>query len=170
MRYLVLLTLLLASAPVHAGDWGPLEFLVGKWTGAGGGGPGQGSGAFSFTPDLQNTVLVRKSFAAYPPANGKPAFRHDDLMIVYRDERSHDFRAIYFDSEQHTIQYSVKALSVKPAASGVVFESAPAQSAPRYRITYTSTGAATAGFKFEIAPPGKDFTAYIDASVQRERQ
>jgi len=132
MRYLVVLTMLLASAPAHAGDWGPLEFLVGNWTGAGGGDPGQGNGAFSFTPDLQNTVLVRKSFAAYPPANGKPAFRHDDLMIVYRDERSHDFRAIYFDSEQHTIQYSVKALLVKAllvetGAGGVVFESAPAQ-------------------------------------------
>jgi hypothetical protein len=163
MRRFLLLTLLLASAPLPAADWGPLEFLVGKWSGAGGGGRGQGSGAFSFTPDLQNTVLVRKSFAEYPPANGKPAFRHDDLMIVYRDPASHDFRAIYFDSEEHTIQYSVK-----PAAEGVVFESAPNPTAPRYRLTYTRTGAATARFKFEIAPPGKDFTAYIEASLRRE--
>ena len=170
MRYLVLLTLLLVSAPVHAGDWGPLEFLIGKWTGAGGGGPGQSSGAFSFTPDLQSTVLVRKSFAEYPPANGKPAFRHDDLMIVYRDERSHEFRAIYFDSEQHTIQYSVKAFLAKPGTGGVVFESAPSQSAPRYRMTYTSTGDAAASFKFEIAPPGQEFTAYIEASLRREKQ
>jgi hypothetical protein len=170
--------MLLMSAPACAEDWGPLEFLVGKWTGAGGGGPGQGGGAFSFTPDLQNTVLVRKSFAEYPPANGKPAFRHDDLMIVYRDQASHEFRAIYFDSEAHTIQYSVKALLEKPGAGGVVFESAAgetampsrAQAAPRYRMTYTSTGAAAASFKFEIAPPGKDFTAYIEASLRREKQ
>ena len=165
MRRLLLVTLLLAAAPLRAEDWGPLQFLVGKWTGEGGGGPGQGSGAFSFTPDLQNKVLVRKSFAEYPPANGKPAFRHDDLMIVYRDETSHGFRAIYFDSEEHTIQYSVK-----PAADGVVFESAPSQSAPRYRMTYTSTGAAGARFKFEIAPPGKDFTTYIEASLHHEKQ
>jgi hypothetical protein len=169
--------MLLTSIPACAEDWGPLEFLVGKWTGAGGGGPGQGGGAFSFTPDLQNTVLVRKSFAEYPPANGKPAFRHDDLMIVYRDQASHEFRAIYFDSEAHTIEYSVKALLEKPGAGGVVFESAPgqaapsvAQAAPRYRMTYTSTGAAAASFKFEIAPPGKDFTAYIEASLRREKQ
>ncbi|HXB69443.1 MAG TPA: hypothetical protein VNY05_14430 [Candidatus Acidoferrales bacterium] len=179
MRCLILLTFLLTLAPVRADDWGPLAFLVGKWTGAGGGGPGQGSGAFSFTPDLQNAVLVRKSFAAYPPANGKPAFRHDDLMIVYRDEASHGFRAIYFDSEAHTIQYSVKPYLEKPGDGGVVFESAPGrqdevpQSAPRYRMTYTntstSTEAATARFKFEIAPPGKDFTAYIEASLRREK-
>jgi hypothetical protein len=168
MRCLRLLALLLASAPVHAGDWGPLQFLVGKWTGAGGGGPGQGNGAFSFTPDLQNQILVRRSFAAYPPADGKPAFRHDDLMIVYRDQASHDFHAIYFDSEEHTIQYLVK-----PVGGGVVFESAPAPSTARYRMTYTSmsdsaTGAPAAKFKFEIAPPGKDFTTYIEASLRRE--
>ena len=94
MRHFLLLTLLLAAAPLPGADWGPLQFLVGKWSGGGSGGPGQGTGDFSFTPDLQNSVLVRKSFAEYPPANGKPAFRHDDLMIVYRDAASHDFHAI----------------------------------------------------------------------------
>ena len=163
MRCLLLFTFLLASTPLYADDWGPLQFLVGKWTGEGSGSPGQGNGAFSFTPDLQNKILVRKSFAEYPPGNGKPAYRHDDLMIVYRDE-SHDFRAIYFDSEDHTIQYSVK-----PTTVGVVFESAPSQSAPRYRMTYTATGTSGARFKFEIAPPGKDFTTYIEASLHREK-
>jgi len=164
MRFLVAFALLLAAGPLRAGDWGPLQFLVGKWTGEGGRGPGQGSGAFSFTPDLQDKILVRKNFAAYPAANGKPAYRHDDLMIVYRDEASHYFRAIYFDSEEHTIQYSVKS----GAAGAAVFESAPSATGPRYRMTYTPGGAATARFQFEIAPPGKDFTTYIEASLRRE--
>jgi hypothetical protein len=69
-----------------AQDWGPAQFLVGNWTGEGGGQPGQGVGAFSFSPDLQGKILVRKSFAKYPPAEGRPASRHDDLTIVYRDE------------------------------------------------------------------------------------
>jgi len=164
MRFLVASVLLFASTPVRAGDWGPLQFLVGKWAGEGGGGPGQGGGAFSFLPDLQNRILVRKSFAEYPAAKGKPAFRHDDLMIVYRDEASHDLRAIYFDSEEHMIQYSVK-----PAEAGAaVFESAPSATGPRYRMTYTPSGAASAKFKFEIAPPGKDFTTYIEAALHRE--
>jgi hypothetical protein len=161
----LLLILFLASAPLSADDWGPLQFLIGKWTGEGGGGPGQGSGAFSFTPDIQNKILVRRNFAEYPPSNGKPALRHDDLMIVYRDEASHDFRAIYFDSEERMIQYLVK-----PVPNGVVFESAPSHSAPRYRLTNTSTGAGTMKIKFEIAPPGKDFTTYIEAAAHREKQ
>jgi hypothetical protein len=104
-----------------------------------------------------------QSFAGYPPANGKPAFRHDDLMVVYRDRPHDHFRAIYFDSEEHTIQYSLK-----PGAGGIVFESTPNQSAPSYRMTYTSTGAGTARFKFEIAAPGKEFTTYIEATLHRE--
>ena len=162
--FAMLLASLFLSVPLRADEWGPLQFLVGKWTGEGGGSPGQGSGAFSFTPDLQNKILVRKSVAEYPPANGKPGYRHDDLMIVYRDAVSHDFRAIYFDSEDHTIEYSVKA-----SAGGVVFESVPSQSAPRYRMTYTSVGEGGARFKFEIAPPGKDFSTYIEAALHREK-
>ena len=100
-------------------DWGPAQFLVGNWAGEGGGQPGQGSGAFSFSPDLQGKVLVRKSFAEYPPANGRPASRHDDLTIVYRDETTHALRATYFDNEEHVIQYTVK-----PAEAWFLFRKA----------------------------------------------
>jgi len=158
----LLLALFLFLTPLSAADWGPLDFLIGKWTGEGSGGPGQSGGSFTFLPDLQNKILVRKSFAAYPPANGKPGFRHDDLLIVYRDD-AHELRAIYFDSEEHTIPYGVKA-----APGGVVFESAAGSPGPRYRMTYTAAGTARARFKFEIAPPGKDFATYIEANLRKE--
>jgi hypothetical protein len=144
-------------------DWGPAQFLVGNWAGEGGGQPGQGSGAFSFSPDLQGKVLVRKSFAEYPPANGRPASRHDDLTIVYRDETTHALRATYFDNEEHVIQYTVK-----PAEGGVVFVSQGAPSSPRFRLTYTSTGKDTLNIKFEIAAPGKEFAPYLEAAAHRE--
>jgi len=135
---------------------------VGHWTGEGGGQPGQGAGSFSFIPGVQGKVLIRKSFAEYPPANGKPGYRHDDLMVVYRDEASRQLRAIYFDNEDHVIQYEVK-----PAAGGVVFVTAGPSSAARYRLTYTTAGAARLKLKFEIAPPGKDFATYLEASARR---
>jgi hypothetical protein len=143
-------------------DWGPAQFLVGNWTGEGGGQPGQGSGAFSFAPDLQGKILVRKSFAEYPPANGRPASRHDDLTIVYRDAATHELRATYFDSEGHVIPYTVK-----PAEGGVVFVSDGAPSDPRFRLTYTSTGQDTLKIKFEIAAPGKEFASYLEAAARR---
>lgn len=144
-------------------DFGPAQFLVGNWAGEGGGQPGQGAGEFSFVPDLQGRILVRKSFSAFPAANGKPAFRHDDLMIVYRDETTHALRATYYDSEEHVISYSVK-----PADGGVVFVSEGAISDTRFRMTYTSTGKDTLKFKFEIAAPGKEFAPYIEAAAHRQ--
>ncbi|MGA3329007.1 MAG: hypothetical protein ABSF45_31555 [Terriglobia bacterium] len=67
MRRLLTVTLFLFSATLMAQDWGPSQFLVGHWNGGGGGPPGQAAGSFSFSPDVQGKVLVRKSFAEYPP-------------------------------------------------------------------------------------------------------
>jgi hypothetical protein len=76
MRYLVTLAGVLASLVTMASlqaspadkttGWGPLQSLVGDWIGEGGGGPGQGAGSFSFKPDLQGKILLRKNRAEYP--------------------------------------------------------------------------------------------------------
>jgi len=154
---------MLFSAVGFSQDWGPAQFLAGHWTGEGTGQPGSGTGAFSFAPDLAGHVLVRKSFADYPAAGGKPAFRHDDLMMIYRDETSHALQAIYFDSEGHVIRYTVS-----PDGPTLVFLSDGDASQMRYRMTYTLTGKDNLKFKFEIAPPAKDFTTYIEAGAHRD--
>src|SRR5437773_7766642 len=58
--------------------------------------------------DLHPFPTRRSSDLEYPPSKEKPAYRHDDLMVIYRDSPSRQFRAIYFDSEEHTIEYSIK--------------------------------------------------------------
>lgn len=166
MRRLLFIATLLCSLAAQAQDWGPLQFLVGSWIGEGSAADqGAGRGAFSFTPDMQGKILVRKNFAEYPAANGKPAYRHDDLMIVYHDNAAHELRGIFFDSEEHLIHYTIK-----PSENGVVFLSESPQDAPRFRLTYTSAGPDRLKLKFEIAPPGKDFVTYIEASAHREKQ
>ncbi|PWT98326.1 MAG: hypothetical protein C5B51_29530 [Terriglobia bacterium] len=164
MRLFLCLGLLLSSTVVCAQDWGPLQFLVGRWTGEGTGVPGEASGGFSFAPHLQGKILVRKNFADYPPAAGKPGFRHDDLMVVYRDE-SQRLRAMYFDNEGHVISYTVKPIE----SGGVVLESEGPQNVTRYRMTYRASSADRVRIGFEIAPPGKDFAGYIEATARRER-
>jgi hypothetical protein len=147
--------------------WAPFEYLLGDWVGEGGGQPGQGTGEFSFHPDLQNRILVRKNYATYPPTKDRPGFRHDDLMVVYRESESGPIRALYFDSEGHVIHYLVTASSEQKT---IEFLSEALSSSPRYRLTYVKSGSDTLTLKFEIAPPGKpdSFSTYIEAKARRK--
>jgi len=155
---------LVAAAQVPNGEpWKPLEFLIGDWIGEGSGGPGQGAGEFSFHFDLQKNVLIRKNFAEYPAQAGRPASRHDDLMIVYLDEQTKRPRAVYFDSEGHVIRYTVT-----PAGSGLVFESEAGEPGMHYRLTYTPAGERIKG-KFEMRAPGEaQYKSYLDFAVRRK--
>ena len=79
---------------------------MGEWIGVGSGKPGEGAGGFALHLDLQNTILVRTNYSEFPAIKEKPAYRHDDLMIVYQSGDG-SMRGIYFDNEQHVIHYDV---------------------------------------------------------------
>jgi hypothetical protein len=161
---LMLLSLASAQQTTTEVDWKSLAWLIGDWTGAGSGDPGRGSGDFSFQPDLQGQILVRKSFAEYPASGDKPAHRHDDLMVLYAEGKR--LRATFFDSEGHVIRYAIDA-----AAEGrtVTFVSDATQEAPRFRLTYHKTGDNTLAGTFEIAPPGKPdaFAKYLEWTAKK---
>ena len=169
------LVLLIFSAPnltaqqSEAPNWQDWGFLLGEWTGTGGGQPGQGTGKFAFKPDLQRQVLMRTNYAEYPATKERPAFRHDDLMIVYRESPSGPTRAIYFDSEGHVIHYAVK---ISESAKTATFLSEPVPGTPSYRLTYIGKGPDEVSIRFEMAPPDKpgQFRAYIEASARRAVQ
>src|SRR5580704_8878237 len=82
----------------HADDdrWADFRFLIGTWVSEAK--PGEGSGRFSFEPELQGKVLVRRNVANVPAVQGRAALKHEDLMIVYPDPRSRQIRASYFDN------------------------------------------------------------------------
>jgi hypothetical protein len=165
---MLLLALLISlSSVVGAADspWGAWQFLIGEWQGTGGGSPGQGTGGFTLAPDLGGKVLVRRSHAEYPAANGRLAVSHDDLMIVHTPVADGTARAIYFDNEGHVITYDAK-----PAADGrsiALVSVEPAQ--PRFRLTYTKRDDGQVGIKFEIAPSGKveELKPYLEGTVKR---
>jgi hypothetical protein len=140
-----------------------LNFLVGHWTGEGTGTPGTSEGEFSFEWDLSHNILVRKSFAEYPAAQGRPASRHDDLMVVFLEAGK--LKADYFDSEGHVIRYAVNPAT---DSKSVEFLSEPLPGSPRYRLTYTKAADPDLlKLKFEIANKGDAFARYIDATLHR---
>ncbi len=152
-------------APAKADDdaWPEFRFLLGEWVADEK--PGQGSGGFTLVPELQNKILVRRNVADIPAAQARPAGRHEDLMIVYREEGK--TKASYYDNEGHIIRYNVASSS---DGKGLVFMSEPQPTAPRFRLTYTSTDPKSIGIKFDIAPPGQpeQFRSYLEGSARRK--
>lgn len=167
-RFLLALLLpILASAQAGTKDWVDWNFLLGEWIAADSSGvPGQASkGSFSLSPELNGAVLVRKNHAEYPPAGGRPAIVHDDLMIIYREAGA--TKAFYDDSEGHVIHYAV---TFSPDKKRIVFLSEKGTGTPQYRLTYEDLQPGTAKVLFEIAPPDKpdQFTKYVEATVHRK--
>ena len=145
--------------------WEPFRFLIGDWVGEGK--EGQGSGYFSLTPDLQGKVLLRKNHAELPAANGRPAAVHEDLMVIYKSEDGKSHKAIYFDSEDHVINYTVTS---SPDKQTLTFISAAAPHAPPFRLSYQKKAEDRVGIKFEIAPPGKpeEFNTYLEGKARKK--
>jgi len=139
----------------------PLGFLIGDWE-AVGTPPGE-SGAFIFSLAVQERIIVRTNYAQYPARDGRPATRHDDLMVIFPEGDA--LRADYFDSEQHVIHYTVTPRS----PTEVVFLSDVKPSEPRYRLTYTLGDDRLLKGAFDIAAPGapEAFKSYLTWSARR---
>lgn len=144
--------------------WDGWDFVLGTWAGEGGGEPGQGKGGFTFAPELDGRILVRRSFTEFPPSAGRPGFRHDDLIIVDRDAAGAT-RATYWDNEGHRIDYEV-TLSEKPRT--ITFQTREEAGAERIRFIYWDRGPGLLEFTFDLAPPGKSaFTTHVRGTAHR---
>ena len=173
MRTILVLTFLLATmVPAVAQqpkeqNWDDWRFLLGKWTAEGGGQPGQAStGGFSFDSDLQGKVLVRRNYSEYPATGNKAAFRHDDLMVIYREPQK-GTRAVYFDNEGHAIHYEI---SVSDDKKTITFVSELIPSTPRFRLIYRRLKDDSLSLEFDIAPPGNpdSFSKYVEGTARRK--
>jgi hypothetical protein len=157
--YILLSTCLYAQKP----DWSPFLPLVGSWVGEGGGKPGVANGGFTYTFDLDKNILTRRNFAQYPAAEGRPASRHDDLLIIYPVQQS-GFSAIYFDNEGHTIQYNV---SFEKDSSTFVFTSTNS-AGPKFRLTNKLLSPDYMKIVFEFSPGGAaPMQTYIEAEARK---
>ena len=162
-HFLVIITMAIStvliaqSAPTNNWTW-----LIGTWKGEGDGQPGKGSGTFTFAYDLDNKVITRKSHSDYPATDDKPAVIHNDLMVVYGSANGNPTKAIYFDNEAHTINYTVTYADKK-----IILLSDKIKGQPVFRLTYTMLDAETANTKFEMSADGEKFTTYVEGKSKK---
>ncbi len=162
--------LFLGLAPARAiasSHWDSWRFLIGEWIGEGGGQPGQGTGSFSLKPELQGKVLVRRNRSDYPATKDRPAYSHEDLMVIYQEGNGSPDRAIYFDNEGHVIHYTVE---FSADGRSIVFVSGAEPAQPRFRLTYSKVSNDALKGKFEIAPAGhpESFATYLEWTARRK--
>lgn len=142
----------------------PFAFLVGEWASAGAGQPGIATGSAVFTRDLQDNVIVRRSHADYPAADGNPASRHEDLMVIHAAGDG-PVRAEYYDNEGHVIRYVVSSHK----AGEAVFLSAPQPGQPRYRLSYELGDDGVLKGDFAVSPTGAAdaFKSYLSWELRK---
>jgi hypothetical protein len=164
---LVIMTFVLFAAAQQGAplpDWKAFQFLVGDWVGEGSGSPGQGAGGFTFALELQGRVLVRHNRTEFPAGPDRPAFIHDDLLVVYQEKDG--IKADYWDNEGHVIHYLVEL-----TAEGLItFISEKQPGAPRLRLSYQRLGEARVDILFEMSTPDKpdDFKVYLHGKARRK--
>jgi hypothetical protein len=148
-------------------DWSAFQFLLGEWTGEGSGNPGQGNGIFTFSLDLQDHVIIRRNQSDYPETKTHAAFSHNDLMLIYQ-EPGKSARAIYFDNEDHTIQYNA---NISENGKSITFTSDSLPAKPQFQLTYTLLSDDSLLITFEIAPPSKPniFAKYLEGRAHRTK-
>jgi hypothetical protein len=137
-----------------------LRVLLGAWRAVSA--PGEPEGGFAFEEQLQGRVIVRQNHADYAASDSAPAWRHEDLMVIYDEGR---LRADYFDSEGHVIRYAGEITGDE----AVSFTSLGDTAGPVFRLSYRVEDGTLRG-AFEIGDPGSDgaFRPYLAWSAVRE--
>ncbi len=170
-RFAPFVLLLFACPPIWAqqkpaADWAAWQFLQGKWIGEGSAEVGQGSGYFTFEPDLQKKVWVRRNYAEYAATTDRPKYVHEDLMIVYFDKITNATRAFYCDNEGHVINYTA---TFSDDGRALIFLSDRQEGGPRFKLTYIRDAPGHMSVKLEMAQPDKpdDFQKIVEGKVHK---
>ena len=152
-----------------------LSFLLGEWQAISG--PGEPAGGFTFALQALGRVMVRTNYADYPATAERPAFRHEDLMVIYIENGA--LRGDFFDSEGHIIRYA-GAVGRMGEVGAVVFASLPpseglpppggdpAPGSPAFHLTYRLTTDGMLHGTFEVGAPG-GFIPYLAWSAKKVR-
>lgn len=173
MKQIIAMALLtLSSVAVQRGlaatdnPWDSIRFLEGTWEARSSGGSvgAHASGSYTFTRELKDHILVRRTDVGVT-CNGPKSFDcdHNDLLYIFQDAEGQPLKGIYFDNEGHVIHYDVSV----PTANTVIFLS-PEAAGPQFRLVYELKDTVMSG-KFQMRMPGQaDWKSYLEWAGSRK--
>jgi len=145
----------------------PLEYLVGEWAVAyRSGDPGTATGgAEDWRWEAGGAVLSRRAWCEFPDSPTRPAFRHEDLLVIYADSES-DLAGIFWDNEGHVHFY--RRVEVLDSGDGVRLVTDPAVPGPRQALEYRFVRPNQTAAIFSLLLPGApEFKPYLRWECRR---
>jgi hypothetical protein len=155
--------------PIFAQDstsgWEMWQYLLGEWKGEGGGQPGAGAGSFTLKTKLGGSILERKGRTEIAATATSPALIHEDVMIIYKNRDGNPSKSIYFDNENHVINYEITYSDKQ-----IIMTSEISPEMPRFRLTYEMLEKNLMNTRFEIAMPTapEEFRMYMEGKSRKK--
>jgi hypothetical protein len=87
---------------------------------------------------------------------------HNDLMVIYPEFSGSPSKAIYFDNEGHTINYTITYTE-----NSIVLKSDKVSNIPVFRLTYSLLENEIVNTKFEMSRDGESFFTYIEGKSKK---
>ena len=159
----------LGQQPASGSDpFAPLRFFAGNWRGPQSGQPGNGISERTYEFVLNDRFLHVKNTSTYPPQekNKSGEVHHDIGMIGYdRAQKRLVFRQFHQEGFVNTYVQEENADAKKLVFTSEAIENI----APGWRARETYSILSNDEFieRFELAEPGKDFSLYSEAHLQR---
>jgi hypothetical protein len=158
-----------AEATELVGDhWAPLRAFVGRWTGTGQGEPGRSIVVREYSAAIGGRYLLGRNRSVYPAQEKNPKGEtHDHWDMISWDKNRKTFVLRQFHVEGFVNQYRMDVRD----DGAIVFTSEAIENIAagwRARETYRLAGGQLLE-RFELAPPGKDFSVYSENVLGRSR-
>ncbi len=141
--------------------WEPLRYFVGSWRGTEDGRSGVGGGERAYTFVLRETFLQMQNRSVFEPQEKNPTGEvHEDLGYFSYDRARKLFVYRGFYVEGFVNQYTVEIEAGGRVVRLVTEQIENGMPGLRARLTQHIRSADTFEEVFELAGPGKEFTAY----------
>ncbi len=154
-------------APVPWKPFSDLAWLVGPWSGTASSRGRVGGRVVRFTMELSGNTLVERGSTIFPAEEGRPEESLEDVGVWTYDRERRKYVASYFFSTGVS-----GAFEAEIQGDGTIRLVAPSllnyESGARARLTLKKAGDSGLDLSMDIAPPGRDFVAYLTSRLKKK--